>query len=81
MKVVLIRHGQSTNTELAATLYADDVASQRELEQAWISQREADPELTAQGNDEVAMLCQSFGRDYLSSVLDLDDVTGGGSQP
>ena len=81
MKVVLIRHGQSSNTELATTLYADAIDSERALEQAWLSQREVDPQLTVQGKAEVSMLCQSFGREYLSSVLDLDEVTNGGEQP
>ena len=81
MKVVLIRHGQSTNTELASILYADDIGTEQALERAWLSQREADPQLTAQGHAEVSLLCESFGRDYLSSVLNLDEVTSGGDRP
>ena len=81
MKVVLIRHGQSSNTELAAALYADDAGSEAALERQWLSQRDADPWLTAQGQAEVTMLCQSFAREYLSSVLDLDEVTNQGERP
>ena len=80
MKVVMIQHGQSSNTELATALYADDAASEA-LERAWLSQRDADPRLTGQGEAEVSMLCQSFRREYLASVLDLDEVTAGGEQP
>eukprot|EP01051_Picozoa_sp_SAG22_P002258 SAG22_NODE_99_length_20560_cov_128.669029_23_plen_1058_part_00 len=83
MKVVLVRHAQSTNTEVASALLgaADDFASQAALERGWLAQREVDPRLTPQGQAEAARLCQFFDRNYLSSVLDLDDVTGSGEAP
>ena len=82
LKVVLVRHGQSTNTEVATELLeSDDHVSEEALERNWLAQRDVDPCLTPQGQSETARLCTFFERGYLSSVLDLDDVTANGAAP
>ena len=80
MKLVLVRHAQSGNTDVVQALLSDD-GDEEATERRWLEEREPDPRLSEQGAAETQMLAQAFSREYLASVLDLDEVTGGGQRP
>lgn len=81
MKLILLRHGQSSNTEIASIVLRDDYragtddAVQREMEKCWLQHRQPDPGLTAQGQSEAATLAQGLKREYLAAVMDLEEET------
>jgi broad specificity phosphatase PhoE len=71
MKVLLIRHAQSPNTEVAEMVAADDYGGEEALRKRWLTDRFSDPELTPLGRSEASTLARGLRLEYLASVLDV----------
>ena len=66
LKVLLVRHGQSTNNVLMEHIYAQHGAKSAAAERAWLAGRSTDPPLTPEGQTEA----EAFAAHYAPLLRD-----------